>query len=471
MQRTSPLSQRAVTTRAVTGWAVALAGVVVVAAACQVPPEGASTPTTSTPVAGLPVRAGLSVPPPPSIPLGAEPVEPEVSSAADLVAATGVDPPAAPEVDRLAMSGDLRQGWLLVDALHFHGAADVVLQGLQTLTGQVPPPGSVPWVFYGDLLLAWDVPPPPGYLDDKRALFVAHEVNWRSFFDAGAALDWRAVSWVGLERDAITALDDPEVATAAVSGEWLPDEEVVFGVVVGGEARAYPRRVLEVHEVVNDTVGGQPLAIAYCTPCQAATAYDRAVDASGVRLRDDGTPVLLRASGLAERGITLLFDQQTDSLYDQLGGRALAGRMHDRGVTLGSVGVRVSTWGAWKAAFPETTVISDDAGIGRVYVADPLQGREAEAEFPVGPVDQRRPADSPVLGVRTPAGMPIAFAVDDVVSALDQGGTVELDGVRVVRDAGGLAALSTHDGAPLVAVEARWFAWAARHPNTGLWTA
>lgn len=463
MRTSRPLPQR-------TSWAVALLGVVV-AAACQVSPDDPALggPSTTVP-RGDASRTALSIPPPAEIPQAGDPVDGDVASAADLVSGAGMAPPAAPEVDRLAMSGDLRQAWLLVDALHFHADADVLRQGLQSLTGQTPPAGAVPWVFYSDLLLSWDVPAPPGYLDDKRALFIAHDADWRPFFDREAALDWRALTWIGLDRDAIAPLDDPEVVGAASGGEWLPDDDVVFGVQIGGEARAYPRRVLEVHEVVNDTVGGRPIAVTYCAPCGAAAVYDRATDASGEPLRPDGTPIRLRATGLAERGVTLLFDQESESVFGQLDGRAAGGSRYDQGVALQAIDARVSPWGAWRATFQETTVISDDAGVGRVYVADPLGARAAEAEYPIGAVDDRLPVDAEVLGIVPADGEPLAFAVGPAIEALDQGDSVEWQGVRVVRDAGGLAAVVAADGGALTAVETRWFAWSAVRPGSQLWT-
>src|SRR5262245_13138907 len=115
MRRTSRLPARAAIT-----WAVALAGVVVGVGCLVSSGDGADLTATSTPTADGAGRAALSVPPPESIPSSGEPVDGDVESAADLVASAGVTPPAAPVVDRLAMSGDMRQAWLLVDALHFH---------------------------------------------------------------------------------------------------------------------------------------------------------------------------------------------------------------------------------------------------------------------------------------------------------------------------------------------------------------
>jgi hypothetical protein len=455
--------------RAATTWAVAVAGLVVLVG-CQVPSDEAGiTTTTVAPSAGEP-RAAWSIPAPTGIPGAGEPVAGDVASAADRLASTGGDAPAAPEVDRLAMSGDLRQGWLLVDTLRFHPDADIVQQGLESLTGHVPPEGTDPWLFYSDLLLSWDVPAPPGYLEDKRAVFVAHDPEWRPFFVEGAAVDWRATSWVGGGRDATAPLEYPEVVESSTEGAWLPDDDVVFGVVVGGEARAYPQRVLQVHQVVNDTLGGQPIAVSYCAATGAAVAHHRAVGLDGEPLLDDGASLHLRATGLAERGTTLLSDRETQSVFRQLDGAALGGRLHDDGVQLQPIEVRVTTWGAWRAAFPDSTVISDDAGVGRVYVADPLGQSAGPSQVPIGPVDDRLPADARVLATVAPDGTAAAFLVADAVSELDAGGAVEIAGVRVVRDAGGLAAVSVEGEAPLPAVETQWFAWSALSPTAVVWT-
>jgi hypothetical protein len=446
-----------------------MAGLVVLAG-CQVPPdEAALTSTTVVPLAGEP-RAAWSIPAPTGIPSAGEPVAGEVASAADRLASTGSETPAAPEVDRLAMSGDLRQGWLLVDSLRFHPEAAIVREGLESLTGQTPPEGTDPWLFYSDLLLSWDVPAPPGYVDDKRAVFVAHDPEWRPIFADGGAVDWRATSWVGGGRDTWAPLDYPEVVEASPAGAWLPDDDVVFGVVVGGEARAYPQRVLEVHQVVNDTLGGEPIAVTYCAQSGAAVALHRGFGTDDEPLLDDGASLHLRATGLVERGTALLMDGETQSVFRQLDGVARAGRLFEDGRQLRPVEVRVTTWGAWRAAFPESTVISDDAGVGRVYVANPLGEGAGLAQVPLGSVDEQLPADASVLAAVGSDGTAVAFGVPDALAALAAGAPVEAGGVRVVQDAGGLAAVAADDEAPVAAVEVRWFAWSALHPDAEVWT-
>ena len=129
-----------------------------------------------------------------------------------------------------------------------------------------------------------------------------------------------------------------------------------------------------------------------------------------------------------------------------------------------------ATWGAWKEAHPETTILAQDGGIGRTYPADPLQGRDDDGPiFPVGPVDPRLPVQELVLGVETPSGAYIAFPVEETKGVLEATSSVEYSGVRVVPDGGGLRA-ELVDGTPLVTHEAFWFAWSQFHPSTDLWS-
>jgi hypothetical protein len=134
-----------------------------------------------------------------------------------------------------------------------------------------------------DRLIAWNIPAPPGYLPAKRAIFTSVLPGWEKIFVEGS-IDWRHVSWGGVLIDGraynttdepcncIPAADNPRVSNVA-EATWLKDSDIIFGIEVNGEARAYPRRIMEVREMVNDTLGGRALAIPYCTLCGAAQAY------------------------------------------------------------------------------------------------------------------------------------------------------------------------------------------------------
>ena len=328
-----------------------------------------------------------------------------------------------------------------------------------------------------DALIAWDLPAPPGYRELKGQIFVALEPGWEPFFDdVDAAIDWRHLSWGGVFiddrplgdgtpclRGCIPALDDPAL-TVAAEGDWYPDERIVFGLVIGPEEVALPRNIMEVHEMVNMTVGGRRLGIPYCTLCASAQAYFTDAVPDGIDV-----PVL-RTSGLLARSNKVMYDLVTRSVFDTFTGQALSGPLQDAGVVLEQATVVVTTWGEWKAAHPSTRIVARDGGIGRTYPADPLRGRDDQGPiFPIGDVDPRLPVQTNVVGVIGPDGTPVAFPVDQARAALTEGRAVVFGELEVVGDAGGLR-VRVRGGEELPAHQAFWFAWSQFHPDTVLWT-
>jgi hypothetical protein len=319
---------------------------------------------------------------------------------------------------------------------------------------------------------------PPRYRELKGLLFTIVDGRWAPFFDdPDSEIDYRYLNWGGVRPDdrplgdfdaqcrggCIPALDDPAV-TEAAGGDWYPDGSIVFAVAFEGEARAYPKNMMEVHEMVIDTVGGVRFGMPYCTLCGSAQAYDLDSVPDGVE------PPVLRTSGLLSRSNKVMYDLNTWSAFDTFTGRAVSGPLREAGVTLDQLTVVTATWGAWEEAHPETTILAQDGGIGRTYPADPLQGRDDDGPiFPVGPVDPRLPVQELVLGVETPSGAYIAFPVEETKGVLEATSSVEYSGVRVVPDGGGLRA-ELVDGTPLVTHEAFWFAWSQFHPSTDLWS-
>lgn len=429
-----------------------------------------------------PSRGSYTFPPAPSAPIG--PLARDVARALDRLlpqARVGVFDLGL--FEPIAEADDARVAWLVADLLRFYQGSRVeeaaLLDAFERLTS-VDPRGDPlfetgSWRTVTDHLIAWDTPAPPGYRQRKGVLHVGLEPKWAPFFaDADADIDWRRVAWGGVLiddrelgdtricfRGCIPALDDPALVPAAEGG-WYPDDGVVFGVVVGGEAVAFPKNVLEVHELVNITIGGSRLGIPYCTLCASAQAYATEVPGRA-------EPLVLRTSGLLQRSNKLMYDLKTRSAIDTFTGRALSGPLHRAGVTLEQVTVVTSTWGAWKDAHPETRIVARDGGIGREYPADPLGGRDDSGPiFPVGDVDPRLPAQTKVVGVLAPDGTAVAFDADEARAALERGDEVEDAGVWLLADGGGLRARST-DGDELAAHEAFWFAWSQFHPGTELW--
>ncbi len=381
------------------------------------------------------------------------------------------------EIETIVDSGDGRLAWILADLLRFFQGSDASSLGLaaafEDLTGADIDDGS-PWSSATNHLIAWDLPAPPGYLDFKREIFLTVERRWDPLFDADADIDWRHVSWGGVliderplgnpdpcSRGCIPALDDPAV-TDADGGDWFPDERVVFGVVVDGEARAYPKNIMEVHEMINDDLGGRRIAVPYCTLCGSAQAYYTDT------LEGFEQPVF-RTSGLLIRSNKMMFELNTRSFVDTFLGNATSGPLLQAGVQFEQISVITSTWGDWKLAHPNTTIVAEDGGIGRSYPDDPLGDRDANGPiFPIGDVDVRLPAQEQVLGLITGSGTPIAVHVASAGEILASGGTIEVEDLTIQLEGAGLRATRT-DGTDAGGHQAFWFAWSQFHTDTLLW--
>ena len=413
---------------------------------------------------------------PPEIPTGK--LSPGVEFAArvafvDSVALSTWDENQTLALAEIAKSGDPRLVWLISDMMRFAASGQLNEQLTNAASDLLGKPFRFEnsWGVVTDHLLAWDIPEPPDYLDYKREIFTGIVPGWERIFVRGD-IDWRLVSWGGVLIDnrahdetddlcnCIPAADNPMV-TSAEEATWLRDDDVVFGIEVNGEYRAYPRQIMEVREMVNDTLGGRDLGIPYCTLCGAAQAYFTDDVPEGVE-----RPIL-RTSGLLSRSNKVMYDLNTYSVFDTFLGNAVTGPLAEKNVQLKQATVITSEWGAWKAAHPETTVLLERYALGRN--PDFRNGRDANGPiFPVGDVDPRMSVHEDVIGVVTASGKPVAFQRSTALVALTRGDEIGVENVRLELDAGGIKAVDV-DGSDLGSHQAFWFAWSQFHPDTEIW--
>ena len=265
----------------------------------------------------------------------------------------------------------------------------------------------------------------------------------------------------GPPRDGIPALDHPPTAPLASAG-WA-DDDLVIGVAWNGQARAYPLRILDWHELVNDTLGGRPILVSYCPLCGTGMVFDRRPAGPGSPPRRFGV------SGLLYRSDLLLYDRETESLWSQISATAVTGPA--RGMRLALVRSRVLRWGRFRAQHPEGTALTRDTGHRRDYGRSPY-GDYAVSErllFPV-PRDPRYHPKMPTVGLRVPGGAARAYPAVELARA---GGRVqEAFQGRPVSVAYDPEAQVFEVVAPddLEVVEGYWFAWAAFHPQTSVFT-
>ncbi|MEO8360281.1 MAG: DUF3179 domain-containing protein [Vicinamibacteria bacterium] len=201
--------------------------------------------------------------------------------------------------------------------------------------------------------------PHPEYSEFKARLYSNVDPRMASFFTSSEKPRIRLdeIDWGGVAVNGIPPLDQPKTITAE-QATFMGDKNVVFGLVVDGAARAYPKRILAWHEMALDTLGGVKLAVVYCTLCGTVIPYETVVD---------GRSFTLGTSGLLYRSNKLMFDLETKSLWSTIEGRPVVGALAASPIVLKYRPVVTTTWKEWRAAHPDTTVLSLDTGYQRDY--------------------------------------------------------------------------------------------------------
>jgi len=266
-----------------------------------------------------------------------------------------------------------------------------------------------------------------------------------------------AIEQGGPPRDGISAIDHPRFV-AASKARFLQPQDRVLGLEVAGVTRAYPVKILDRHEIVNDTIGSESVVISYCPLCGSGMAFSARIDSRNL---DFGV------SGLLYNSDVLLYDRQTESLWSQLMGQAVTGPL--RGRKLRQIPVSHTRWSAWLRRHPDTQVLSIPGGRYVDYDQSPYDGySESPAVwFSVAHRDDHYRPKERVIGI-TLNGASKAYPFVE----LGRHGAVlddEIAGQRVqVRfDAENRSGwISDATGRVIPSTVVYWFALIAFHPDT-----
>ncbi|MBI3165475.1 MAG: DUF3179 domain-containing protein [Chloroflexi bacterium] len=193
--------------------------------------------------------------------------------------------------------------------------------------------------------------PPRGAESEFKTDFSKHTVSYSEILSGGPP------------KDGIPPIDAPQFISANEANAWLKDREPVVFVQVGEDARAYPIQILIWHEIVNDTVGGEPLVVSFCPLCNTAIAFKRTF---GGEVFDFGTTGRLRYSNL------IMYDRQTETWWQQATGDAIAGE--HTGAQLEFYPASMISWGDFKSLHPDGKVLSRETGYSRDYGRNPYFG-------------------------------------------------------------------------------------------------
>ena len=200
----------------------------------------------------------------------------------------------------------------------------------------------------------------PYYADFKANLYENIDPHFGPYFrgrQSSALIRLDEVRWGGVVQDGIPPLREPDMISAR-KAKYLDDDNIVFGIEINGDARAYPKRILAWHEMFVDTIGGVDIAGVYCTLCGTVIPY---------KTNFKGVNYQLGTSGFLYRSNKLMYDQKTQSLWNTLKGEPVIGPLAGKGIELEFLSVVTTTWGEWKRRHPDTKVLSLKTGHRRNY--------------------------------------------------------------------------------------------------------
>ena len=209
----------------------------------------------------------------------------------------------------------------------------------------------------------------------------------------------------GPPRDGIPSIDKPKfVSLEEASSNFLQGSDLVIGLEINGDVRAYPLKILVWHEIVNDAVGGTPVAVTYCPLCFTSQVFNRTVDGQAVEF---GTSGKLYNSNL------VMYDRTSESLWSQAMAKGIVGKHASK--DLERIPFDIAAWNEWKKLHPESKVLSTDTGFGRPYDVDPYGNYYTDPNilFPVSHKDDRLGPKEIVIGLED-NGNHKAYLISDI---------------------------------------------------------
>jgi len=263
-------------------------------------------------------------------------------------------------------------------------------------------------------------------------------------------------------QDCIPAINDPRFDTAK-NVTWLNDNDTIFVLNYKGVTRAYPQKILNWHEIINDTVSGDPIIITFCPLCGSAVAYKRVVN---------GKVAEFGVSGKLVNNDLVMYDRLEGNLWQQVTGVAIVGPAARRNEVLQVVDIATTSWGKWKNEHSDAQVLSRDTGYSRNY-----------SQYPYGTYEQN---DQVYFGMKN---LNRKLQIKTVVYGIELNGAAKaypkdiVDKQQTIQDkinnipikiqelpTGEIAVTNLQTNKEIIPLRVFWFAWAAFHPDTQLYT-
>lgn len=271
----------------------------------------------------------------------------------------------------------------------------------------------------------------------------------------------------GPPRDGIPALTNPLFISAEEANFLSPDSRLI-GVNIKGAAKAYPISILNYHEIVNDEIAGQRIAVTFCPLCGTGIVYDAYLD---------GEFLEFGVSGLLYNSDVLLYDRQTESLWSQVMSTAVSGPK--KGQKLRRIAAQHTDWKTWQVTHPDTKVLSQRTGHAREYQRTPYAGYNESGRvfFPVANQDSRYHNKEVVITLEL-NGKTKAYPFSELALQAKNSGSDRITDVVAEQPIVIEFNLQARSGRILDAqnneipsFSAFWFAWIAFHPDTEVYSA
>jgi len=215
--------------------------------------------------------------------------------------------------------------------------------------------------------------------------------DWQTNFDK-KNIDLDELMSGGPPKDGIPAIFIPKFETQSKAGEWLDEKEPVIALEIEGEAKAYPLSILIWHEIANDNIGSVPVVVSFCPLCYSAIVYDR---------RINGVEPYFGVSGLLRMSDLVMYDNVTESFWQQFTGEAIVGDMV--GSKLSFISAQIISFKQFKDAYPNGVVLSKDTGYERDYGRNPYVGYDDIDQSPFlykEELDSRLPPNEKVIAIK-----------------------------------------------------------------------
>ncbi len=260
-------------------------------------------------------------------------------------------------------------------------------------------------------------------------------------------------------QDCIPSIDDPKFESINEADNWLEDTDTVFAIDYKNEQRAYPQRIMNWHEIVNDEVQGEPIAVTFCPLCGSALAFERKVNEV---ITEFGVSGKLHDSDL------VMYDRFEGNLWQQITGEGIVGPAARRNETLKQIHISTTNWQTWKKENLNGVILSRETGFSRNYDAYPYGTYEQDDElyFGVKNLNKKLQIKTVVYGVSIndarKAYPETIFEKDSVITDTLGNANIKLEKTR----SGKIIVTNLNTGEDIIPIRLFWFAWATFNPDT-----